>query len=107
MAGLRAALAKAVEWNLLDENPLKTIKPLKTDKAGIVRYLTAGEEKRLRAALAARDARLIEGRANGNAWREARGRDPLPAVTGPYGDYLAPLVLLSMNTGIRRGEALG
>ena len=106
VAGLRAALGKAVEWKLLEGNPLKTVKQLKTDKNGVVRYLSKAEEKRLRDALTTRDRRLIEGRASGNEWREKRGYDALPSITGRYGDYLTPLVLLSMNTGIRRGEAL-
>jgi integrase len=106
VVALRAAVAKAVEWNLLDAHPLRDIKPLKTDRGGVVRYLTADEERRLRAALAARDRRIVEGRVSGNAWRERRGQEPLPEIGGPYGDYLTPLVLVSMNTGMRRGEAL-
>ncbi|MEN8129847.1 MAG: site-specific integrase [Pseudomonadota bacterium] len=106
VACLRAALSKAVEWNLLGENPLMAVKPLKTDKTGVVRYLSKTEEKRLRAALSARDNRLIKSRDSGNAWRKKRGYEVMPEITGPYGDYLTPLVLLSMNTGIRRGEAL-
>jgi len=106
MVALRAALAKAVEWHLLDEHPLKETKPLKTDKAGIVRYLTADEEKRLREALTARDRRIIQGRAKGNAWRQQRGREPLSDIAGPYGDHLTPAVLLTLNTGLRRGELL-
>ena len=106
LAGLRAALSKAVQWELLDEHPLKKLKQLKTDKAGIVRYLTNDEEKRLRNALKARDKQLIKKRASGNAWREKRGYETRPAITGRYGNYLTPLILLSMNTGIRRGEAL-
>jgi site-specific recombinase XerD len=106
IACVRGALSKAVEWGLLDENPLKDIKPLKTDKAGIVRYLTKAEEKRLRDALTARDKRLIEGRASGNEWREKRGYEAMQDITGPYGDYMTPLILLSINTGIRQGEAL-
>lgn len=107
IAGLRAALGKAVEWGLLDENPLKPVKPLKTDKAGIVRFLTKAEEKRLRDALTARDRRLIQARVSGNEWREKRGYKAMAAISGPYGDYMTPLVLLSMNAGIRRAEALG
>ena len=106
LAGLRAALSKAVQWELLDEHPLKKLKQLKTDKAGIVRYLTNDEEKRLRNALTARDKQLIKKRASGNAWRNKRGYEARPEITGRYGNYMAPLILLSMNTGIRRGEAL-
>ena len=106
VATLRGALSKAVEWGLLGEHPLKGIKPLKSDKAGIVRYLTKTEEKRLRDALTARDKQKIEGRASGNEWREVRGHEAMPDIEGPYGDYMTPLILTAMNTGIRRGEAL-
>lgn len=108
VVALRAALSKAVEWDLLAEHPLKDLKPLKTDKtASIVRYLDDAEEQRLRGALKARDARIMQGRASGNAWREKRGYEPLPGISGPYGDHLTPMVVLSMNTGLRRGELLG
>ncbi len=103
---LRAALAKAVEWKLLDAHPLRDIKPLKTDRCGVVRYLTKDEEKRLRTALAARDAQIIEGRDSGNLWRKQRSYDLLPAITGPYGDHLTPAILLTINAGLRRGELL-
>lgn len=106
IAALRAALSKAVQWNLLSENPLRTVKQLRTDKIGKVRYLTKDEEKRLRNALETRDKKLIEKRASGNNWRKTRGYEIRPAITGKYGNYLTPLILLSMNTGIRRGEAL-
>ncbi|MFN2310272.1 MAG: tyrosine-type recombinase/integrase [Gammaproteobacteria bacterium] len=107
VVALRAALSKAIEWGHLESHPLKDLKPLKTDKSGaIVRYLTDAEEKRLRAALKARDRRIIESRQKGNAWRTTRGYELLPALAGPYGDHLTPMVLLSMNTGLRRGELL-
>ena len=106
IAALRAALSKAVQWNLLSEHPLKAVKQLRTDKTGVVRYLTKDEEKSLRNALKARDKQLIKKRASGNAWRKTRGYEVRPAITGRYGNYMTPLILLSMNTGIRRGEAL-
>ena len=52
---LRGALSRAVEWNLLDAHPLAKVKASKTDRSGVVRYLDADEEKRLMAALTARD----------------------------------------------------
>jgi integrase len=66
-------------------------------------YLDADEEQRLRRALAERDARMIAARASGNAWAAARGQPQLPALH-VYGDHLTPLVLLALNTGLRRGE---
>lgn len=73
VTALKAALSKAVEWGHLKEHPLASIKPLKTDSAAKVRFLTDEEERRLRSALDSR---------------------PLLRV----------LVLLALNTGLRRGE---
>jgi len=49
---------------------------------------------------------LREGRASGNAWRKRRGYGPLPARSGAFADYLRPIVLIALNTGLRRGELL-
>lgn len=103
IATLKAALQLAVEWDLLPANPLRRIKPLKVDKRRMVRYLLADEERRLLAALVARDDKLRAQRDSGNAWRRQRGYDLLPAL-GTYGDALTPMVLVSLHTGLRRGE---
>ena len=67
--------------------------------------LTKDEEKRLRQALTARDKRIKMGRANANKWREDRGYTLYPDLfSQTYADHLTPMVLLSMNTGLRRGE---
>ena len=103
LACLKAALNRAVEWELIDRNPLVKVKPGRVDNAGIVRFLSADEESRLRASLEGRDAHIRAGRERGNAWRAGRGRDPMPAL-GSYADHLTPMVLVSINTGVRRGE---
>ncbi len=36
-------------------------------------------------------------------WRAARGYEQLPEITG-YSDHITPMVLLSLNTGLRQGE---
>ena len=100
---LRASLQRAVEWELLDANPLARLKPLKVDKQPVVRYLSAKEETRLLDALKARDDRMRAERASGNEWRRERGHELLPEL-GTYGDNLTPLVVLALNTGLRRGE---
>ena len=76
VAALRAALNRAVDWGLIESNPLKPLKQIKTDRQGVVRYLDPAEERRLLAAL-----------------------DQLP-------DHrrLRPMVLVSMHTGLRWGE---
>ncbi len=72
-----------------------------------MRFLSPAEEKRLRLALRDRDASLAAARKSANEWRQARKRTLYPEIaTGAYADHLAPVVLLAMNTGLRRGELL-
>lgn len=105
LAALRSVLTKAVEWNVLDIHPLGKFKQLKIDRSPNVRYLSEDEEKRLRVALDAREARLKEERLNANCWREERGYELFPDLKdAPFVDHLKPLVLISINTGARRGE---
>jgi len=104
---LKACLSRAVEWELLDANPLQKLKPIRTDGLTRARYLTATEENALRNALADRDEQLRKNRANGNAWRRVRHQAELANLsTVAFADYLRPMVLLSFNTGLRRGEVL-
>ena len=104
---LQSVLARAVEWDVLDRHPLKGLKPMKADKTGRVRFLTPSEETALRAALANREERLRQARIRFNAWRIARGKEPLPEREGDLLDHLRPLVVMALNTGLRRGELLG
>lgn len=106
LAALRAALSKAVAWGLLADHPLRRIRQAKEDRAATVRYLTADEEARLRAALQARDDHRRAERESANAWRRQRGYPELPSL-GTYTDHLTPIVLLALNTGLRRGELFG
>ena len=105
LAALKSALAKAVEWGLINAHPLKDIKLSKLDHSGVVRFLSAQEEKRLRKALDAREERVRSERDNANRWRRERGYPEfadLRAVT--FADHLKPMVLVSINTGLRQGE---
>ena len=90
---------------MLEVHPLTKVKPSKVDHIGRVRFLDANEEQRLRAALDAREERHRQERDSANQWRAARGYDRLPDHrAAPFVDHLKPLVLLSLNTGLRRGE---
>lgn len=104
LAELRAVLNRAVDWGFLQESPMRKFRMLKFDNAR-VRFLTAAEAKRLNEALANRDRRIIVGRASANAWRAERGYELHPDLSNAkFGDYLTPMVRLSLHTGLRKGE---
>jgi integrase len=105
LAALRGALSRAREWKLVRVHPMIDVKASKVDAREHIRYLTPEEETRLRAALTARDARRRDERARANRWRRVRGYPEWPAY-GTYSDHVAPIVLLALNTGCRRGELL-
>lgn len=101
VAALKAALRRAVDWGYLQSNPLSTIKPIKTDNKAIVRYLSDDEEARLRVALDAIELRIEQVIEKTNKWRLEHGYNAVPSV---YSNHLRPMVILCLNTGLRRGE---
>ncbi|MCC5869613.1 MAG: site-specific integrase [Gammaproteobacteria bacterium] len=103
VTALKSALQRALDWGLLDVNPLAKVKPLKVDATGRVRFLSDAEEQRLRAALERRDHERREARERTNTWRAARSHPLFPSLMG-YTDHLAPMTLVALNTGLRRGE---
>ena len=104
---LRAVFTKAVSWGVLPIGPMGAVKRARLDTIGRLRYLSPDEEQRLREALDAREQRRRDGRASFNAWRTARGYKTIPDFPGIYTDHLQPIILLALNTGLRRGELLG
>lgn len=105
LSSLKAALSKAVEWGLIDSNPIAKVKLYSIDDNAAIRYLSPEEEKRLREALRGRDAHLRERRSQFNDWRRARNLKPFPEFApDDFADHLHPIVLLALNTGMRRGE---
>ncbi|HRP73188.1 MAG TPA: tyrosine-type recombinase/integrase [Luteimonas sp.] len=108
LSRIRGALSRAVDWGMLDAHPLKTVKQAKGTDDSRVRYLTAGEEKALRDALTARENARRASRERHNAWHAERGSKGHPVWPAEgFTDYLSPMVLLALNTGMRRGELLG
>ena len=104
IACLKSSLSKARAWGILDKDMLADVKLAREDHSR-VRYLTDDENKRLREALAKRDAEGIAARARYNQWRSERHMETLPVLAdGDYRDHLTPAVLVSLNTGLRRGE---
>jgi integrase len=100
IGALKSALQKAVEWGLLESNPLSELTPRNVDRRPKPRFLSQDECDRLRKALETRENKLIAERERNNRRRLRRGRDPLP----PVRDNLKPIVLVALNTGLRRGE---
>lgn len=107
MNDLRACLNKAVEWGALEQSPLDKVKPCKVDSNPKVRYLSPTEEQSLRDALDNRDAKMKAARESANEWRAERGYTLHGSLDGSaFADHLKPAVLISLNTGLRRGELL-
>ena len=105
IASLKSVISKAVEWDVIPYNPLAKIKPLKVTSLGRVRHLSDAEEKNIRKKLYERDEKLKKGRDSGNEWRSKRGYELYPDISGcTYADHLTPITLLTINTGLRRGE---
>lgn len=102
---LKSLMTKATEWGSLKENPLKNLKLFKIDRTPKVRYLSVEEETRLRQALFEREHQLKQERKSANQWRKDRGYELYhePADNESC-DHLMPMVLLSINTGLRQGE---
>jgi integrase len=105
IAVIKALLNKAVEWKIITENPLQAFKLSSADSIAKVRYLTKDEESRLLQALKSRETRLKAARQRGNKWRNERDYGLLPDLAlVNYADHMTPMILLSLNTGLRKGE---
>jgi integrase len=102
---LSSVLSRATKLGLLLENPIRRVDKPRFDRRPNVRFLDDAEEFRLREALKARDAKMRMARESANVWRRERSREILPPLPH-YGDHVTPAVLLSINTGLRRGELL-
>lgn len=105
LANLSGVLSHAVRLGMLPDNPMRRVDKPRLDRTPNVRFLDPEEEARLRSALDARDNRLRAARDSGNAWRRERRRTPLRPLTR-FGDHMTPAILISLNTGLRRGELL-
>lgn len=103
VAALSGVFSHWVENTAGTRHPLVGLEALAVADDETVRYLTPDESKRLRQALADRDAAASEARNNANEWRIQRGYELLPEISG-YCDHITPMVILSLNTGVRQGE---
>jgi integrase len=105
IATLSAVLTRAVKMGKLEDNPVRRVDKPKIDRRPQVRYLDTDEEARLRRALTHRDQKAQKMRKSANLWRRKRRKEELP-ILSYFADHLTPAVLISMNTGLRRGELL-
>lgn len=105
MGSISGVFSRAVEWEYLTVHPMAKLKQLKVDSAGVVRYLDEDETKRLRAAMDARQDEMRSERESANKWRAERRKVQMPSLLGlQFTDHLKPMVLVSLKTGLRRGE---
>jgi integrase len=103
LSALKGMFSWAVRNHLLDRNPLEEIRRVKeTDSEQRIRYLTDDERGRLLSALNERDEDIKAAKRRHNVFLAERGLPPVPI----HGDHLKPVVLVALNTGIRRGALL-
>lgn len=103
---LRSAISKAVEWGVISHHGLAGLKILKHDDTR-VRYLSEDEKRRLFASLKEREKLMKDKRRNANQWRKERGYELHAEIEqNEFADHLMPMVILTLNTGLRRGEIL-
>ncbi|MEX0298065.1 MAG: tyrosine-type recombinase/integrase [Kordiimonas sp.] len=102
---LRALLSRAEEWGFIEANPLAKLKRLRVEDVTPPRYLQEDERKRLFEATEAREQRRRDERDRYNVWRRERGKNEYPDLNQQaFTDYLKPMIILSLNTGLRRNE---
>ena len=104
LGSLKGALNLAVKWGIISMNPSSPV-IVKVPNEHRVRYLSDKERERLLEALSERDKDKARARQRGNVFSLARGREARPEISG-FADFLHPLVLTVLHTGMRRNEAL-
>lgn len=105
ISALKAVFNFAERKGYLVQSPLRGLKRLRVEQEHRIRWLRDDEEKRLRKALLEREQVLRDERASANRWRERRGYELLPDLSNyQFADHVRPMVLLSLNTGLRQGE---
>lgn len=103
---LKGALSRAVEWGFIEEHDLKKVKIPKEDNTRI-RYLSSQELDALYQAIEKRNTLIRNQRDSANDHRKVRGNDEyLDLKTVRFVDHLEPIIVLAIQTGLRRGELL-
>ncbi|MDC5856327.1 site-specific integrase [Vibrio europaeus] len=103
---LKAAFNRAVEWEWIESHNLNKVKLVREENTR-VRYLSEAEERTLMRSLRNRDEQIRVQRRSGNRHRQERNQRLYPTFDNVrFVDYLEPLVITAINTGLRRGELL-
>jgi integrase len=104
VTALRAALNWALKRGIMENHLLIRFERLpEEDSDTKIRYLFPEERERLFAALGAREERIRAERDSHNEWLDGRKREALPSLrSGAFVDYLKPMLIVALNTGIRR-----
>jgi len=107
-AALLSALNWAVKRGIIESNPIAKLERLsERDSVKKVRYLTEDERTRLMQALDDREDEIRRARESHNKWCRERGLPTMPSLSNKtYADYLKPMIILCLNTGIRRNSIL-
>lgn len=105
ITSLQAILNFGVRNELIPSNPIASVSKLKeVDSKKKTRYLTVEEMKRLLEALDRYDDNIRAERARS---RQHSNRLYLPSMEGwAFANYFKPVIILSLNTGIRRHALL-
>ncbi|MEE4141806.1 site-specific integrase [Pseudomonas viridiflava] len=105
MGSISGVFSRALEWEYITAHPMAKLKQRKVDSIGVVRYLSVDEDKRLREALEARQDEMRRERERANKGREVRGEAQMQSFLGlQFTDHLKPMIIVSLKTGMRRGE---
>jgi integrase len=104
VTALKATLNWGVKHKIIDVNPAAGMESLdEEDSSHKIRYLSPDERQRLDAAIDAREAKIRAERASHNEWCKERKYPLLPDLSKiPFADHLKPIILIALNTGIRR-----
>lgn len=106
---LKACLEKARLWGIVPVNSLADLKPIRVEKKP-VEFLDDKQIGQLMRALERRDKKKFEERREYNKWKERRGLETVMDIQveleSSSADYLSPLVILVLKTGMRFGEAI-
>jgi integrase len=106
ITALQATLGWAFDYEIIEKKPLEKLGRLsEADSEKKVRYLSPDERERLFKTLDEREERIRAGRDNHNQWSQEREYSTLPDLrTAYFVDHLKPMIIVSLNTGIRQGS---